>query len=206
MKNFTIENAKTRLFESKEHYLKFKQAWKDFHNSDKLAWREDVEVYCWSQRKNVIMKNVKHTALSAEHYMLYNLLRGYDAQRGFREDSDHGWVACEYAAWEIDRAAKWLKDVNDSSYARNRNTSRELFEKLTLPFGGTVTQEMIYEVGKEITEQFYGNDSSLYFNFEVEEWKDDAHFEREKFLKDLKDPKRNTLKERLKQFALGSKS
>ena len=39
MEHIKIENAKTRLFESKEHYLKFKQAWKDFHNSDKLVWR-----------------------------------------------------------------------------------------------------------------------------------------------------------------------
>lgn len=200
MKNFTIENAKTDLFESKEHYLKFRQTWKDFHNSDKLVWREDVEVYCWSQRENVIMKNVKHTSLSAEHYMLHNLLRGYDAQRGFREDSDHGWCACEYAVWEIRRVAQRLKDVNDPDYEINRRSAREMFEKLTLPFGGTVTQEMLIEVGKAITEQFYGNDSSKYFDFEIEEWKTDEHFEKQNFLKDLKDPHRNTLKEKLFKF------
>lgn len=200
MKNFTIENAKTDLFESKEHYLQFRQAWKDFHNSDKLVWREDVEVYSWAERENVIMKNVKRTALSAEHYMLYNLLRGYDAQRGFREDSDHGWCACEYAAWEIRRIAVRLKDVNDPNYKLNRNSSREMFEKLMRPFGGTVTQEMLIEVGKAITEQFYGNDSSKYFDFEVEEWKTEEHFEKQNFLKDLKNPNRNSLKEKLFKF------
>ena len=171
MKNFTIENAKTDLFESKEHYLQFRQAWKDFHNSDKLVWREDVEQYSWALRKDIVIKNVKHTALGAEHYMLYNLLRGYDAQRGFREDSDHGWCACEYAAYNIRRAALRLKDVN-SPYDSSRSTSRKLIENLLLPFGGTVSHEMIMEVGKQITELFYGNDSSKYFDFEIEEWKE----------------------------------
>ena len=204
MKHITIENAKTRLFESKEHYLNFKQAWKDFHNSDKLVWRDDVEIYVWSTQSKGVMKNVKHTSLSAEHYMLYNLLRGYSSERGFREDSDHGWTACEYALWQIDRTAKWLKDVNDTSYERNRKTAREMFETLTLPFGGTVTQEMIYQVGKEITEQFYGNDSSLYFDFEIEDWKTEEQIAAENFREDLKAPKRNTLKERLKNFAIRS--
>jgi hypothetical protein len=171
MKNFTIENAKTELFQSKEHYLQFRQAWKDFHNSDKLVWREDVEVYSWNLNRNVTMKNVKRTALGAEHYMLYNLLRGYDAQRGFREDSDHGWCACEYAAYNIRRAALRLKDVN-SPYDSSRTTSRELIENMLLPFGGTVSHEMLMEVGKQITELFYGNNSSKYFGFEIEEWKE----------------------------------
>jgi len=171
MKHFTIENAKTRLFESKEHYLNFKQAWKSFHNSDKLVWREDVEVYVYNQNKYATMRNVKHTALSAEHYMLYNLLRGYSSERGFREDGDHGWTACEYALWQINRTAKNLKDVN-SEYAINRKSTRAAIDKLLLPFADNVSHEMLRDVGKAITEQFYGNDSSDYFNFEIEEWKE----------------------------------
>ena len=171
MKHFTIENAKTRLFESKEHYLNFRQAWKSFHNSDKLVWREDEEVYVYDQNKYVTMRNVKHTALGAEHYMLYNLLRGYNSERGFREDSDHGWTACEYAVWEIWRVAVRLKDVNSKS-SSSRRYSREAISKLLLPFGDTISHQMLYEVGKAISEQFYGHDSSTHFNFEVEEWKD----------------------------------
>ena len=195
MKNFTIENAKTRLFESKEHYLQFRQAWKDFHNSDKLVWREDVEVYCWSQRKNVIMKNVKHTSLSAEHYMLYNLLRGYDAQRGFREDGDHGWSKCEYAVWQINRVALQLKDVNAPS--SSRKWAREMIEELLLPFDGTVTQEMLLEVGKQISTLFYGVDPAQRFDFELEEWKTEEYFKQAQFKNELKDPKRKSLKDRL---------
>ena len=80
MKTMQAENAKTRFFVSKEDYLKFKQSWKNFHNSDKLVWREDVEVYSWELDKKITMKNIKHTALGPEHYMLYNLLRGYDSR------------------------------------------------------------------------------------------------------------------------------
>ena len=191
MKHFKIENAKTRFFESKEHYLKFRQAWKDFHNSDKLVWREDVEIFVYSTSQKGIMKNVKHTALSAEHYMLYNLLRDYESDRGFREDSDHGWCACEYALWQIARVAKNMKDVN-GKYAINRKSSRSAIDRLMLPFGDTLTQEMIRDVGKAITEQFYNNDSKLYFDFEVEEWKD--------FTKEDEAKSKMSIAERIKEW------
>ena len=145
------------------------------------------------------MKNVKHTALSAEHYMLYNLLRGYDAQRGFREDSDHGWCACEYAVHGIYRAASQLKKVNDPDYARNRTSARSAIEKLLLPFGDTVTHQMLYDVGCYISWNFYNN-SNWDPEYKVEEWKTEEHFARENMLKDLKDPKRNTLKEKLRRL------
>ena len=202
MKNFTIENAKTELFESKEHYLQFRQAWKDFHNSDKLVWREDVEVYSWALKKDVVMKNVKHTALGAEHYMLYNLLRGYDAQRGFKEDSDHGWCACEYAVHRIYRAASQLKKVNDPDYDINRRSARHMVEALLLPFGDTVTHQMLYNVGCYISWNFYNN-SNWDPEYKVEEWKTEEHFDRLNMLKDLKNPKRHTLKEKLKAFMGG---
>ena len=191
MENLNIENAKTRFFESKEQYLNFKQAWKDFHNSDKLVWREDVEIFVYSTSQKGIMKNVKQTALSAEHYMLYNLLRGYESDRGFREDSDHGWCACEYALWQIARVAKNMKDVN-GKYAINRKSSRSAIDRLMLPFGDTLTQEMIRDVGKAITEQFYNNDSKLYFDFEVEEWKD--------FTKEDEAKSKMSIAERIKEW------
>ncbi len=194
MKNFTIENAKTELFESKEHYLQFRQAWKDFHNSGKVVWREDIEVYSWAERKNVIMKNVKQTSLSAEHYMLYNLLRGYDAQRGFREDGDHGWCMCEHAVWEIYCAASRLQNVNASS--DSRKWAREMVEDLLLPFDGTVTHQMLYDVGCYISWNFYNN-CNWDPEYKVEEWKDDEYFKKQQFLNDLKDPKRKSLKDRL---------
>jgi len=173
MKHITIENAKTRFFESKEHYLNFRQAWKTFHNTDKLKWYDDVDVTYWdapASQPRVYAKK-KFTALDASHYMLYNLLRGYNSERGFREDSDHGWTACEYAVWEIWRVAVRLKDVNSKS-SSSRKYSREAINKLLLPFNDTVSHQMLYEVGKAISEQFYGHDNSTHFNFEVEEWKE----------------------------------
>lgn len=171
MKHFQIEDAKTRFFKSKEHYLNFKKEWKAFHNSDKLVWREDVEQYSWAAGKDIVIRNVKHTSLGAQHYMLYNLLRGYASDHGFREDSDNGWAACEYAAWEIWRTAKDMKDVN-GEYALNRKSTRARIESLLLPFGDTVSHEMLFQLGKDITVQFYGNNPDTYFDFEVEEWRE----------------------------------
>jgi len=173
MENLNIENAKTRFFESKEHYLNFKQAWKDFHNSDKLVWREDVVVYAYNLDRNVIMRNVKHTSLSAQHYMLYNLLRGYDIQRGFtppKDAPDHQkWYTCEYTAVEIFRASKRLADINSTSKS-SREYARKDIDALLLPFGGHVTHETLRDVGEWLNINIFNNQN--YPQFEVEEYKD----------------------------------
>ncbi len=194
MESIKIENAKTRFFESKEHYLKFRQAWKDFHNSDKLVWREDVEVYSWAYNKNITMKNVKRTSLSAEHYMLYNLLRGYEANRGFtpltnerRLDATatwggkhQPWAAYEIAKSELLRAIKRLKDVNSPSEC-SRKWAREAYGALVLPFGDTISQGVLVALAREIHPDFP--------EFEPEEWQD--------FTKVEKEAKSESLKNRL---------
>jgi hypothetical protein len=185
MKTIQVENAKTRFFVSKEDYLKFRQAWKDFHNGDKLVWREDVEVYSWELDKRITMKNVKRTALGPEHYMLYNLLRGYDSRRGFSEDSDHGWLAHDTALSTLLRRIKDLQYVN-STHEYSRKRSREGFEALVLPFGDTLSQGVLVALGRAIHVGFPV--------FQPEEWQD--------FTKVEKQEKPQSLKERLgKVFA-----
>lgn len=173
MENLNIENAKTRFFESKEHYLNFKQAWKDFHNSDKLVWREDVEVYSYNLDRNVTMRNVKHTSLSAQHYMLYNLLREYDIQRGFtppKDAADHQkWDTCYYTASEIYRTSKRLADINSTSKS-SREYARRDIDALLLPFGGHVSHEALRGVGEWVSIMIHNNQN--YPQFEVEEYKD----------------------------------
>lgn len=173
MENFNIENAKTRFFESKEQYLNFKQAWKDFHNSDKLVWREDVEVYSYNLERNVTMRNVKHTSLSAQHYMLYNLLREYGIQRGFtppKDAKDHQkWDTCYYTASEIYRTSKRLADINSTSKS-SREYARRDIDALLLPFGGHVSNEALRGVGEWISIMIHNNQN--YPQFEVEEYKD----------------------------------
>ena len=196
MENFKIENAKTRFFESKEHYLKFRQAWKDFHNSDQLVRREDVEVYSWSLGRDIVVRNVKITSLSAEHYMLYSLLRGHEASRGFSPITKEGklqatstwggepnpWAAYESAKSEIIRTAKNVEDVNAPSEMR-RKWAREKIEHLLLPFGNTVSQGVLVSLAKELHADFP--------EFEVEEWQD--------FTKKMEDEKKLSIAERLKK-------
>ena len=153
MKTIQIENVKTRFFESKEHYLNFRQAWKDFHNSDKLVWREDVEVYSWAYNKNVTMKNVKYTSLSAQHYMLYNLLRGYEAHRGFTEHGEFGWVAYDNALSSLLRSISDIADVNSPSETR-RKWARERVDALILPFGETLSEGVLVALAREIHPDF----------------------------------------------------
>jgi len=167
MKAFQIEDAKTRYFKSKEDYLQFRQAWKDFHNSDKLRWYEDVDVTFWDApaTQERVFARKKFTALNSSSYMLYNLLRGYDIARGYSEHSEHGWKACDDAASELIQVARKLKDINaDSSWSRK--WAREQVEKLLAPFGGTVTHQMLYDLAaemyKSMTEQEFPP-------FEVEE-------------------------------------
>jgi len=173
MENLNIENAKTRFFESKEHYLNFKQAWKDFHNSDKLVWREDVEVYSYNLERNVTMRNVKHTSLSAQHYMLYNLLREYGIQRGFtppKDAKDHQkWDTCYYTASEIYRTSKRLADINSTSKS-SREYARKDIDALLLPFGGHVSHEALRGIGEWVSIMIHNNQN--YPQFEVEEYKD----------------------------------
>lgn len=177
MENIQIENAKTRFFESKEHYLKFKQAWKDFHNSDKLVWREDVEVYSWALERKVVMHNVKRTSLSAEHYLLYNLLRGYESTRGFAPltkknrleatatfgGKENPWAAHELAKTFLIRASRDVEDVNAAS-EHMRQYARKNIQRMLLPFGDTVTLQMLVDIAKELYDKFP--------EFEVEEMKD----------------------------------
>lgn len=182
MKTIQMENAKTRLFESKEDYLKFRQAWKDFHNSGKVVWREDKEVYCWETSGYVTMKNVKCTALGAEHYMLYNLLRGYDSRRGFSEDADHGWLAHDYALSTLLRTIKDLQNVN-STYEYSRKSARKGFEALVLPFGDTLSQGVLVALARSIHSGFPV--------FQPEEWQD--------FTKVEKEEKKLSLSEKLRR-------
>lgn len=159
MKTFQIEDAKTRFFNSKEDYLKFKQTWKDFHNSDKLRWYENVDVTYWDApaTQERVYARKKFTALSAEHYMLYNLVRGYEITRGFTPLTDEKrmnanlykcnynpdeWQNCQCAANEIIRAGRALTDVNDEGKWQRENSRRQV-DAMLLPFGDTLSHEAL---------------------------------------------------------------
>lgn len=179
MKTFQIEDAKTRFFKSKEDYLNFKQAWKDFHNSDKLRWYKDVDVTFWDApaTQERVFARKKFTSLNSSHYMLYNLLRGYNSSRGFAPLVNKGrlnasgglpWANCEEAISYIIRTARRLKEINSAS-SSSRRYAREANDALLLPFSGTVTNQMLYDLAAEL---YLSMTEQEFPPFEVEEYKD----------------------------------
>jgi len=162
MKTFQIEDAKTRFFKSKEDYLQFRQAWKDFHNSG-----HHVDCGEWTTPHGNI-KKYRTPLLNSSSYMLYNLLRGYEIKHGYCEHGEHGWAACDDAAGELIRKTRSLKDINSQS-SFTRKWGRESVENLLLPFGGTVTHQMLYDLAAELYSNMSGNP---FPPFEVEEMKE----------------------------------
>ena len=161
MKAFQIEDAKTRFFTSKENYLNFKQAWKDFHNAGLHVSRGE-----WTTPSGKV-KEYRNPLLTSGHYMLYNLLRGYDIARGYSEHSENGWAACDYAAGEIIRTARNIKDINTSGF--NQRFARGSIKKLLLPFGGTITNQMLYDLAADLYKGIAGQEFPA---FVVEEAKE----------------------------------
>lgn len=180
MKTIKIENAKTRFFESKEHYLKFRQAWKDFHNN-----RDHMRTFEYTDDSGE-KRTGEVPVLDASHYMLYSLLRGYEANRGFSKDSDHGWQAYDCALSELLRAIRSLKDVNSPS-EWSRKWARERVDALTLPFGETLSESVLVALAREIYPDFPA--------FEPEQRKDFTKVEKQEKVslkKKLLDPFRRT--------------
>ncbi len=125
--NLHIENAKKTFFNDKEHYLQFKAAWKKAVNSPKTKSKlETTEAYsggtCVVRRKGWI---------TATHHLIYNLLRGYDASRGFTPVTNKNKLTNDAYINHGLYEAYW--------YARYY-ASRDEFLK---PFDGTVTKEMM---------------------------------------------------------------
>lgn len=181
MKAFQIEDAKTRFFKTKEDYLKFKQAWKDFHNNQPLVEWKDKDISPWNRAQTLdpILARTKYPVLSSAHYMLYNLVRGYDIKHGYSPLTNEGrlnanlldgaqpWRNCEAAASEICSAAKVLRNVNKSLVGREY--SRKEVERMLLPFGGTVTHQMLYDLAAEL---YLSMTEQEFPAFEVEEWRE----------------------------------
>jgi len=164
MNTFKIEDARTRFFNTKEDYLAFRQAWKDFHNSGKA--KPVISIYegtyeKYEQGKGYIevpyTRKDKSTPLSSYHYMLYNLLRGKSATEGYAPITNAGklnanrywpasakhngepnpWQAMHCAATELCRKLNMLKVDKPASWQQNN------IDALLLPFGNTLNKEAL---------------------------------------------------------------
>ncbi len=160
MKTFQIEDAKTRFFKSKEDYLSFRQAWKDYHNDGHV-----VELREYKDADGV--HEYKLNTLDSRHYMLYNLLRGYEITYGYspivnsgrlEANKDYSGNSEPYAAMlgtagSLFRVSVgFLRNLTNPADKDNWAYTNALkdWQELKKPFGDTITIEMIIELGELI--------------------------------------------------------
>jgi hypothetical protein len=151
MNTFTIANAKSAFFNSKEEYLAFRQAWKDFHNSGKAKaeWKE-TSYLSWDYGTREYVKKVhkvKYTALAAHHYLLYNLLRGKPSHCGFFEAGNPTEGYKEAVNMLLSLYQRYfrtdIKFASDSVRAYHLQNRTEAATGLLLPFGNTISEETL---------------------------------------------------------------
>lgn len=128
-----ITEAKTRYFENKEHYLAFRQAWKDYHKEGKHRKQPKEDYYGAIH---------KVSDLNCVHHLIYALLRGIDLSRIFSPitESKLGGGHRYRAFYHAKNILYW--------YAVSVDKKRGEF--LFAPFGDTLTEEMLTMLGKEI--------------------------------------------------------
>lgn len=119
MKN--IANAKTKYFENKEHYLAFRQAWKDYHKDGHHKTEEG--------------------RLGCTHYLIHALLRERDIDKIFSPITEHklGGGHPYRAFYAAKRTLRWFHLTPD----------KERGAWLLKPFGDTITNEMLSELGAD---------------------------------------------------------
>ena len=121
MNTFTIENARSTFFTSKEHYIAFRQAWKDHHE----AHPHDLD-------------------LTTEHYFIYAALCGQDVFSQFTPISHklpskgaHPYYALDVVVASIKLS---ISCYSPKGYFKNK------VDSFYMPFGDTVTLDMLKDM------------------------------------------------------------
>lgn len=129
-----IENAKTKIFTDKQHYLDFIATWK------KVA-------------------NKKDGTLQAEHHILYNILREKSIYNGFTPITNvnkltHGHYINHGLYFGYSQLQLILNGAV-KAHTDNANLNKwakERIDQFIGVFEGTLTVEMLYEVSKVLPE------------------------------------------------------
>lgn len=117
--NLHIENAKETFFNDKEHYLQFKAAWAKAVNDP------DVQI-------------------TATHHLVYNLIRGYDATRGFTPITNVNKLSNgAYINHGLYFARSALSMHIGCAKKGRSEWSKRWVEEFLAPFGDTFTFEML---------------------------------------------------------------
>lgn len=130
-----LENTHS-FFTSKEHYLAFTAAWKQYIADGK----HECETYVDGQGGTCKY----NSSLTAVHHLVYNAFRKRDLHKSFapltNEDRINAHYSRDpYAAYHNARRAL------DASFSRWGST-----EWIKAPFGGTVTDDMLKELNEVV--------------------------------------------------------
>lgn len=143
-----IENAQQEFFNSKEEYLQFRQAWKDYINSGKAKKVEKTYHYSGEL--------YRESNLRCVHHLIYGLLRGRDTSQmlsltlkvqgqrpyfPFYEARSTISLAIQIA----DRGPSKLRPEGDTGHLDRLNALLE-------PFGNTIDIETLKLLMSEISD------------------------------------------------------
>jgi hypothetical protein len=149
MKINKYEFIKNELFVSKEHYLAFRQGWKDFINSGK-AKPEFVE--------DLYSGRYKVSLLNGTHHLLLNILTEKDLSKTFRPSTKHeckrGFEDAYYHLMRLGQHAAEVvlydkgEHVTPSYFSKEKygdfvEGNRNTIERFLEPFGKALTVEML---------------------------------------------------------------
>lgn len=153
-----IENLKTEIFEDKEHYLAFRQAWKDYINSGKHkpVWEEKVFTY----NKRTYIQKTKVSNLNGSQQLLFCLLTEKDLRVTFKpsdnKEGKNGFGRAYFTLIHLIHSAAKLHEfettgdlplqANREYYQQYHDRIKKSFDRFLEPFGGTVTIEMLAQI------------------------------------------------------------
>lgn len=141
-------NINTSFFESKEHYLNFKQAWKQ-------SIAEGYHVpFTYENPVNGGIEKFP-SKLTCVHHLIYNALRGQDLKKSFRPLTRPGRLNNVSRDWRLYGLRP--ENVPYAAYYMAFRSLRtwveqdKLCAKLQEPFKGTVSREMLNELVKVLS-------------------------------------------------------
>jgi hypothetical protein len=136
-----IENAKELFFENKEHYLQFRQSWKNYINSGKAKPVE--QIYTYSGELFTASK------LTCKHHLIYKLLQGKDTEQMFSPTYKVQGRTPFYAFYEArDRICLTMR-LRVKTPSGNKHYD-DMYRDLIEPFGETLTEEMLLQLVEKI--------------------------------------------------------
>jgi hypothetical protein len=148
-----ISNVKKEIFVTKEHYLHFRQSWKDFINSGKAKPRYESDAY----------GRYKYSNLRGSHHLLFCILTEKDLSVTFKPsdcESKHGFEdayselmrmyikAAKVAEYDAG-TSKRPSYLTPEKYTVIMKKSRDEIEEYLEPFGKSFTIEMFIRLIKD---------------------------------------------------------